>query len=188
MKGLRDWGFRRTGYASGKPLARRDPDPRHADGHGSARPSATGATLRCGAVIRRNSSCSRAPSRRGRAFAGRGRHGRHLYPAVTDEGRAVWRRPRGLERLRRGVPRLDRRRRAVREGVGAIPVAVLVAVRRGTRGHLGAHQTEESRAIPKKDRVPLGFSISFPSWTSPVRPRSPALFQRRRTAHVSRAA
>src|SRR5437667_12660608 len=47
-------------------------------------------------------------------------------------------------------------------------------VRRGTRGHPGARGTDESRAIPRTTRVLLALP-TFPSWTSPVRPRSPAL-------------
>src|SRR5438094_5576790 len=48
-------------------------------------------------------------------------------------------------------------------------------VRRGTRGHPGARGTDESRAIPRTTRVLLALPNGFPSWTSPVRPRSPAL-------------
>src|SRR5438874_4815858 len=48
-------------------------------------------------------------------------------------------------------------------------------VRRGTRGHPGARGTDESRAIPRTARVLLALPNGFPSWTSPVRPRSPAL-------------
>src|SRR5437016_4556119 len=60
-------------------------------------------------------------------------------------------------------------------GDSSIPVAVSVAVRRGTRGHPGARGTDESRAIPRTTRVLLALPNGLPSWTSPVRPRSPAL-------------
>src|SRR5207247_8960427 len=48
-------------------------------------------------------------------------------------------------------------------------------VRRGTRGHPGARGTDESRAIPRTTRVLHALPNGFPSWTSPVRPRSTAL-------------
>src|SRR5205814_3294685 len=54
-------------------------------------------------------------------------------------------------------------------------MAVSVAVRRGTRGHPRARETNGSRPIPRTARVLLTLPNGFPSWTSPVRPRSPAL-------------
>src|SRR5437773_5219655 len=73
--------------------------------------------------------------------------------------------------LRAAVPQST----CTKPGDSSIPVAVSVAVGRGTRGHAGARGTDESRAIPRTARVLLALPNGFPSWTSPVRPRSPAL-------------
>ena len=73
--------------------------------------------------------------------------------------------------LRAAVPQST----CTKPGDSSIPVAVSVAVRRSTRGHPGARGTDESRAIPRTTRVLHALPNGFPSWTSPVRPRSPAL-------------
>src|SRR5262245_44833724 len=80
------------------------------------------------------------------------------------------------EKIEREIEPMERLRALYRMLCNSsIAVAVLVAVRRGTQGHLGALRTGKSRQIRDAAPVLLEFQIRFPSWTSPVRPRSPAL-------------